>query len=46
MCRSGATSQPSRQPVMLKYLEKLLITKMSSVKASAVCGRPAYESPR
>jgi hypothetical protein len=40
-CRSGATSHPSRQPVMLKYLEKLLMTKISSDSASAVRGCPA-----
>ena len=27
---SGTTSQPSRQPVMLKYLEKLLTLMMFS----------------
>ena len=35
---SGTTSQPRRQPVMLKYLEKLLITMMSSPSDSAENG--------
>ncbi len=34
----GTTSQPSRQPVMLKYLEKLLMTMMSSPSDSAENG--------
>ena len=33
---SGTTSQPRRNLVMPKYLEKLLMTKMSSPNASAV----------
>ena len=32
----GATSQPMRQPVIWKYLEKLLMTKMSSPASNAV----------
>jgi hypothetical protein len=35
---SGTTSQPRRQPVMLKYLEKLLTVMTSSPKASALTG--------
>ncbi len=42
---AGATSQPSRQPVMLKYLEKLLSTIASSSSARAVVGAPSYDSP-
>ena len=34
----GATIQPSRQPVIEKYFEKLLITSASSAKAAAVVG--------
>ena len=34
---SGTTSQPTRQPVIEKYLEKLLITTASPQWASAVC---------
>ena len=34
--RSGTTIQPSRQPVIEKYLEKLLMTMASSVNANAV----------
>lgn len=34
---SGTTIQPRRQPVMLKYLLKLLMLTMSSPIASAVC---------
>ncbi len=33
---SGTTIQPRRQPVMLKYLLKLLMLMMSSSSASAV----------
>ena len=32
----GTTNQPKRQPVMLKYFEKLLITITSSPNASAL----------
>ena len=32
----GTTIQPIRQPVMLKYLEKLLMTTTSSVTSSAL----------
>ena len=35
---SGSTAQPSRQPVIEKYFEKLLMTIASSSKASAVTG--------
>jgi hypothetical protein len=34
---SGTTIQPSRQPVMLKYLEKLLMLMIWSSIASALC---------
>ena len=33
----GTTNQPSRQPVMLKYLEKLLMLMMSSPSCKADC---------
>ena len=33
---SGTTIQPSRKPVMPKYLEKLLMTNTSSPNSSAV----------
>jgi hypothetical protein len=35
----GTTSQPSRQPVMLKYFEKLLTVTTSSPRVSAETGR-------
>ena len=34
--RSGTTIQPKRQPVMLKYLEKLLMLMIWSSMANAV----------
>ena len=34
----GTTSQPSRQPVMLKYFEKLLTVTTSSPNDSADAG--------
>ncbi len=37
----GTTSQPSRQPVMWKYFEKLLTTTTSSPSSSAVRGWPS-----
>ena len=37
----GTTIQPTRQPVIEKYLEKLLMTNTSSVTSSAdTAGRP------
>lgn len=41
----GATSQPRRQPVMLKYLEKLLIVTTSSPNDSAETGAWSYDNP-
>ena len=44
---SGTTIQPRRQPVMLKYLLKLLMLITSSPSASAVWPKAAsYERPR
>ena len=41
----GTTSQPSRQPVMLKYFEKLLMTITSSPSDSAENGGASYDRP-
>ncbi|MCY1512322.1 hypothetical protein D9M68_467790 [compost metagenome] len=44
---SGTTSQPRRQPVMLKYLLKLLMLMTLSSMASAVCPKASScERPR
>jgi hypothetical protein len=45
MSASGTTSQPMRQPVMLKYFEKLLTTIASSEWVSAVSAGASYSSP-
>ena len=42
---SGTTSQPSRQPVMLKYFEKLLTVMTSRSKRRALTGGWSYDSP-
>ena len=41
----GTTIQPTRQPVMLKYLEKLLITQASWLISKALTARSPKCSP-
>ena len=43
----GTNSQPSRQPVIAKYFEKLLTTTASRevLQAQLVCGAPGYTRP-
>ena len=43
---SGTTSQPRRQPVMLKYLLKLLMLMTWSSIAERACGRRSRRSER
>src|SRR5262249_56087931 len=42
---AGATTQPRRQPVMQKYLEKLLMITTSPGSPRAVAGAPPDTSP-
>ena len=42
---SGATSQPSRQPTIEKYLEKLFTTIASGAYSSALATGPTNDRP-
>ena len=42
---SGSTAQPTRQPVMAKYLEKLFTTTALALNAAAVASAGPYCRP-